>query len=113
MWIILVGVSRIPYSHQMLHVCNLPLLIFRRAWMLARCRLCGASGTHRQCGNLETVANWACEPCRLVEKKGTLSCTTVTDQIETFLFPTTLLYFYHTTWKYTVYTCTYKYDCKT
>jgi len=38
--------------------------------MLARCRLCGAAGVHRQCGRLETVANWACEPCLLVEKKG-------------------------------------------
>jgi len=38
-------------------------------FLLARCRLCGASATHRLCSNLKTVANWACEPCLSVEKK--------------------------------------------
>ena len=48
----------------------MPLIL--SGWMLARCRLCGAAGVHRQCGNLETVANWACQSCQSVESKGKL-----------------------------------------
>ncbi|CAG7716725.1 unnamed protein product, partial [Allacma fusca] len=37
------------------------------SWILARCRICGAAGTHKQCSNLTTVENWACEGCLVVE----------------------------------------------
>ncbi|CAL8146793.1 unnamed protein product [Orchesella dallaii] len=38
-------------------------------WLLARCRICGSAGVHRQCGNLLTIANWACVPCLEVEAR--------------------------------------------
>lgn len=33
------------------------------SWLLARCRVCGSAGTHRLCGKLTTIANWACISC--------------------------------------------------
>lgn len=41
--------------------------------MLARCRICGASGTHKQCSNLTTIENWACETCLAVELRSNFS----------------------------------------
>lgn len=38
-----------------------------RNWLLARCRICGSAGIHRQCGKLATIANWACGLCLEVE----------------------------------------------
>ena len=49
--------------------------------MLARCQICGSTGTHRLCGNLTTVANWTCSVCAAVEDRIKTDYPVIIDEV--------------------------------